>query len=95
MNPRRGVTRLRLHHRVRPAAFGPLGLDAELLRWGALAGAAALLVSSTGDVFVALALLGVAAWSLPAALAAALAATATVARWGMTDLGDIAGAQSV
>jgi hypothetical protein len=57
-------------------------------------GAIALLATSTGDVFVVVALVGVAA-SPWAAAATAAAAVATVARWGTADLGLVAGGQAV
>jgi hypothetical protein len=58
------------------------------------AAAAVLYATSTGDAFVAAALLGLAIgpWAGAAAVAAA---AATVARWGTADLGVVAGDQDV
>ena len=56
--------------------------------------AAVVVASATGDLFVPVALLGLAVgpW---AGVASALAAAATVARWGTAELGALAGDQDV
>jgi hypothetical protein len=60
----------------------------------AAVGAAAVLAASAGDVVVAVLALCVAG-GVRVGLVAALVAAATVARWGTTDLGAVAGDQAV
>lgn len=70
------------------------GLTAEHLRLAA-AGAAALVVGSTGDAFLLAVLLGVVAGDVVAGAAAAGVALALLARWGSSSLAAVAGAQAV
>ena len=74
-----------------PAARRPLALP---WRFAGCLAAAVLYATSTGDAFVAAALLGLAVgpW---AGAAACLASAATVARWGTADLAAVAGDQDV
>lgn len=65
------------------------------LHRGAAAGAAALIVLSTGDVFLLAALLGVAAASAAAGLTSTAVAVALATRWGSSSLAAAAGAQAV
>ena len=71
------------------------GLTAEQLRLAAVAGAAALVVGSTGDAFLLAVLLGVAAADVVAGAAAIGVALALLARWGSSSLAAVAGAQAV
>lgn len=71
------------------------GVSSEELRRGAGVGAAALAVSSSGEVVLLAALLGAAAGELIAGAVALLATTAAALRWGTTSLDAIAGAQTV
>lgn len=71
------------------------GLTAEQLRLAAAAGAAALVVGSTGDAFLLAVLLGVVAGDVVAGAAAAGVALALLARWGSSSLAAVAGAQAV
>src|SRR5205823_14379110 len=65
------------------------------LQLGAAAGAAAMALSSTGDVLLLGALLGVAAGDLATGTAAVLAGLAVLGRFGTTSLAALAGAQHV
>jgi hypothetical protein len=71
----------------------PLGADD--LRLAAAAGAAALVVLSTGDAFLLAFLLGVAAWRVAAGATGMLVAVMLLARWGSSSLAAAAGAQAV
>lgn len=71
------------------------GLSWEELRTGAGAGAAALALSSTGEIVLLAVLLGAAAAERVVAAVAILATGAVAVRWGSTSLDAIAGAQAV
>jgi hypothetical protein len=73
---------------VEPPTVGPLRLVAA-------AAAAAIAVAATGHVAVLAALLAVVAARPAASAAIALAAGATIARWGAGSLAAVAGAQAV
>lgn len=77
-----------------PAA-GPVRAHPTLLASIAAAAAAGLAISSSGSMVVAAALLGVAALDRRSVAAAVLAAGAVGVRFATTDLGDLAGIQSV
>jgi hypothetical protein len=62
---------------------------------GAAAGAAALILLSTGDLFLLAVLLGVAAATVPAGVTGAAVAVAVSTRWGSSSLAAAAGAQAV
>jgi hypothetical protein len=68
---------------------------AEVLRFGATGAAAALLLSATGDVFLVMVLLGLAALDVTALAVSGAALTAAVVRWGSTSLAGIVGGQAV
>jgi len=76
-------------------APGDLRLGVGDVRVAAAAAALVLVVTSSGHGLLLAALLGVAAWSPVAAVAAVLAAVAGLRRWGSIALGDWAGAQAV
>lgn len=70
-------------------------VDADELRLPAGVGAAALALSSSGEVVLLAVLLAVAAGEVLAGAVAVLATGAVALRWGSTSLEAIAGAQSV
>ena len=67
----------------------------ELLSLGAAGAAAALILSSTGDAYVVVALLGLAALEATSVALAGAAFTATLLRWGSRSLAATAGVQAV
>lgn len=67
----------------------------ELLTLGATGAAVSLLLTSTGDLFVVVTLLALAALDVYAAGITAAAAVAMLLRWGSSSLAAIAGAQAV
>jgi hypothetical protein len=86
-------SRLQLRHRAKARA--PFTPRADVpWRLAAAVGALVVVATSSGDAFVAAALLGLAAGAWPG-LGAGLAMAATVARWGTSDLAAIAGDQDV
>lgn len=78
-----------------PGAARTPVLGAVLVVPTAAVAAAGLTVSATGSMLVAAVLVGVAARDRWSGLAAVLATTAVAVRFGTTDLGDLAGIQSV
>ena len=86
----------RVRVRVRRSVEAPPPSAWSRIAWPLAAGVGAAFVfgTSTGDAFVAAALLGLAVgpWS---GAAAGAAGAATVARWGTSDLGIVAGDQDV
>src|SRR2546430_7741379 len=76
---------------LRTRAYRPL----TALQWGAAAGAAVMALSSTGDVLLLGALLGIAAGEVTAGAAALLAGLVVVGRFGSSSLTALAGAQQV
>ena len=86
----------RVRVRVRRPVEAPPARPWSKVAWPVAAGlgAAVVLGTSTGDAFVAAALLGLAVGPWGGAAAGA-AAAATVARWGTSDLGIVAGDQDV
>src|SRR5207248_2947516 len=76
---------------LRARSYRPL----TTLQLGAAAGAAVMALSSTGDVLLLGALLGVAAGDLMAGTAAVLAGLTMLGRFGSTSLAALAGAQQV
>lgn len=71
------------------------GLSPEELRTGAGVGAAALALSSTGEVVLLAVLLGAAAGEVLVGAVALMATAAVALRWGTTSLDSIGGAQTV
>ncbi len=67
----------------------------ELLKLGATGAAAALLLTTSGDAFVVVALLGLASLEVTSTAVAAAAFTAVLLRWGSSGLAAVAGAQGV
>lgn len=79
-----------------PSGWAPfLAVQPDELRSAAGVGAAALTLTSSGEVVLLAALLGLAAGELMAAVVAMLATGAVALRWGTTSLEAITGAQSV
>jgi hypothetical protein len=67
----------------------------ELLRFGAAGATAVLLLTSSGDLFIVAALLGLAALDASAAALTGAAFVATLLRWDSSSLAALAGAQAV
>ena len=76
---------------LRTRAYRPL----TTVQLGAVAGAAVMALSSTGDVLLLGALLGLAAGDLEAGAASVLAGLVVLGRFGTTSLAALAGAQHV